>query len=372
MMKDKSVNNDGELSLRSEPVNLSVKLNKSREARAHSTVKSFLAKRLVTSKLFGPNPVRSINGSGPAYYVPAYQRVTVKAFISKHTKSPLRTQAQSLSRHLRYLVRPDQQASEFYNQDTTIEIEDIKKMASQWESDRHHFRLIISPEHGDKITDFDAYIKAVMDDVALDLREPRLTWIGINHFDTDQPHAHVLIRGKRMNGKDLILPRSYISHGIRNRAQERAQESLGDQTRDEAEAGLWYRTTANYWTDIDAKLTTIAKANNGLIPAHHINRHDTFGAITRARLMHLNTLSLTKSQSLEGVILVSDAKERLRELQRNKDLIRSHWETYRQSGLSNASEAIMRAKTDAHHQSGQKSQRGAQNHPTSPDHDLGR
>jgi len=329
----------------------------------------------VTSKLFGPNPVRSINGSGPAYYVPANQRVTVKAFVSKHTKSSPKAQGQSLSRHLRYLVREEQQASAFYNQDTIIELEDLKKMASQWETDRHHFRLIISPEHGDKITDFDAYIKAVMDDVALDLREPRLSWIGINHYDTDQPHAHVLIRGRRMNGKDLILPRSYISHGIRNRAQERAQESLGDQTRDEAESGLWHRTTANYWTDIDAKLTAIAKGHKGLIPSHHINRHDTFGAITRARLAHLKALNLTKSQSSEGVVLVADVKERLRGLQRNKDLIRSHWESHRQSGLSHASVAIMGEKNHAQHQSNQKDamrQRGAQNHPTSPDQDLGR
>jgi hypothetical protein len=34
-----------------------------------------------------------------------------------------------------------------------------------------------------------------------------------NHHDKDQPHARVLIRGKRASGGDLVIPRKVISHG---------------------------------------------------------------------------------------------------------------------------------------------------------------
>lgn len=34
-----------------------------------------------------------------------------------------------------------------------------------------------------------------------------------NHHDKDQPHARVLIPGKRASGGDLVIPRKVISHG---------------------------------------------------------------------------------------------------------------------------------------------------------------
>ena len=49
----------------------------------------------------------------------------------------------------------------------------------------------------------------------------KLDWIAVDHYKTDNPHLHVLIRGKAEDGRDLVISRDYISRGIRARAQDR-------------------------------------------------------------------------------------------------------------------------------------------------------
>ena len=59
-----------------------------------------------------------------------------------------------------------------------------------------------------------------MADVEHDLGT-RLDWVATDHWNTDNPHVHVLIRGKAEDGQDLVISRAYISHGFRDRAAER-------------------------------------------------------------------------------------------------------------------------------------------------------
>ena len=88
----------------------------------------------------------------------------------------------------------------FYNQERQPIVKEVESQVARWEQDRHHFRVIISAENGDKIDDLDAYVRDFMDRVSLDLNEPNLEWVAVNHFDTDQPHTHVMLRGRRANG----------------------------------------------------------------------------------------------------------------------------------------------------------------------------
>jgi hypothetical protein len=233
----------------------------------------------------------------------------------------------------------DETPTGFYGPDGGLERHNVHEACSSWDSDRHHFRLIISPEHSDKIDDMDAYIRDVMERVAGDLREPKMGWVAINHHDTDQPHAHILIRGKRSNGRDLVIPRKVISYGIRGHAEDCAQELLGDQSRSEAERGLFARTSADRWTDIDMKLEKVASANNGVIPRAEIDRHDTFGAVTRARIAHLARLDLVAADRQDGVSFSEDLKARLDRLQAAQDQIRSHWAAKRLEALAGLSGA---------------------------------
>jgi type IV secretory pathway VirD2 relaxase len=43
--------------------------------------------------------------------------------------------------------------------------------------------------------------------------------VAIAHWNTDNPHVHLLVRGVADDGSDLIISRDYISHGLRSRAE---------------------------------------------------------------------------------------------------------------------------------------------------------
>jgi hypothetical protein len=278
----------------------------------------------------------SAKSGGVTLYVPAGQRAMVKVFIGRHSgPRGVANPGKALAQHVSYLAREgagqDGVDAGFYDLDGSRNPEEVGAQCAGWEQDRHHFRLIISAEHGDKIDDMDAYVRGVMERVSLDLKEPNLEWVAVNHYDTDQPHSHVMMRGKRANGKDLVIPRSYVSHGLRERAQEQAQAILGDSSRSDAERGLFTRSTANRWTDIDIRLTALTKSHDGLLPKSELTRRDTVGALVRARVGHLESLGLATKVE-EGVVFAGDLKDRLAALQKSQDIMRSHWEEKRSGG----------------------------------------
>jgi hypothetical protein len=319
------------------------------------SVRSSLAKRLSNSRLFGRGAQggggsASVKSGGTSFSVPASQRVMVKVFIGRHSgPRGVANPGKALSQHVSYLARDgagqDGVEASFYSQDNLPSIDEVETQVAGWGRDRHHFRFIISAENGDKIDDLNAYVKDVMEKVRIDLKEPRLEWVAVNHFDTDQPHTHVLVRGRRANGKDLVLPRAYVSHGIRGRAQEQAQAVLGDISRSDAERGLFTRSTANRWTDIDIRLTALAKGNEGILAKSELTRHDTVGALVRARVGHLESLGLA-TRTKEGVRFADDLKAKLDALQKSQDIMRTHWAEQRAGGeVSKRRPAIVQHET---------------------------
>ncbi len=308
------------------------------------SVRASLARKLVHARLFGRGSGGTAGGGSAArnggvgsISVRASQRVVVKAFVARH-KGPraVTNPGKAIVQHVKYLAREgvgfDGSEAHFYGPSGELAPEAAKEATRAWGDDRHHFRLIISPEQADKMEDLQGYIRDVMGDVSRDLKEPALTWVAVNHHDTDQPHAHVLIRGIRANGSTLVIPREMISQGIRQRAESHAQRLLGDKTRTEAEQQLFGRTRANYWTDIDHKLTKLAEANGGPLAPDELTRTDTFGAVARGRVNHLERMGLV-TRSKAGVAFAADMKQRLDTLQRSKDEIRSYWDRERSAAF---------------------------------------
>ena len=334
------------------------------------SVRASLARKLVHAKLFGRGSGGTASGRRSAgryggvgsISVRASQRVVVKAFVARH-KGPraVANPGKAIVQHVKYLAREgvgfDGSEAHFYGAAGELAPEGIKEATRTWGDDRHHFRLIISPEQADKMEDLQGYIRDVMGDVSRDLKEATLTWVAINHHDTDQPHAHVLIRGIRANGSTLVIPREMISQGIRQRAESHAQSLLGDKTRTEAEQQLFGRTRANYWTDIDLKLTKLAEANGGLLASEELTRTDTFGAVARGRINHLERMGLI-TRSKAGVAFAPDMKQRLDTLQRSKDEIRSYWDRERTAAFGQRG-----AKTEPELKAPSKSKPSATVHP---------
>jgi type IV secretory pathway VirD2 relaxase len=289
-------------------------------------VRTLMLQRLAASRLFAigdrAGVLRSAQKrSGRAFRLDVRQRVIVKALVSKHTGRDA-GRGEALAKHVAYLGRSgagvDGSRPGFF--DRAEDGVDAAAATSGWAADRHHFRFIISPEHGDRIADLKGYTREVMRRVAADLGQSELPWIGTCHFDTDQPHAHVLVRGKRASGKDLVIPRDYIAYGFRARAQEVAHELLGDLSRAEAERRIWRETQADRFTGFDRRLLAAADAER--LVEDGVGGSDAWAALTRGRLRRLEALGLA---TREGARYRLDAnlETRLRALQLRQDIIRT-------------------------------------------------
>ena len=92
-------------------------------------------------------------------------------------------------------------------------------------ADPHQFRLIVSAEAGADL-DLTRFTRTFMGQVEADLGT-RLEWVAVNHYDTDHPHTHILLRGTDADGQSLTIQRSYMTDGLRYRAQELATNELG-------------------------------------------------------------------------------------------------------------------------------------------------
>ncbi|MEZ5962185.1 MAG: DUF3363 domain-containing protein [Hyphomonadaceae bacterium] len=136
--------------------------------------------------------------------------------------------AGSLMRHALYVERDGagREGDPVQVFDRELDGADGAGFVERCEGDRHHFRVIISPEHGAAIDDLKGYTRDLMQTVESDLGT-RIDWIGAEHHDTGHAHVHLLMRGVRADGRDLVIPRSYVSHGFRERAEGLATELLG-------------------------------------------------------------------------------------------------------------------------------------------------
>ncbi|MDP3747025.1 MAG: DUF3363 domain-containing protein [Phenylobacterium sp.] len=289
-------------------------------------VRTGLFRRLAASRHFALGDRSGVlsaaqRRSGRAFRLDVRQRVVVKALVSRHVGAGVARGA-ALGRHVSYLGRhwagSEGARPEFF--DRNDDAVDAADRTRDWTGDRHHFRFIISPEHGDRIADLRDYVREVMGRVAADLGEPELSWIGTCHFDTDQPHAHVLVRGKRADGRDLVIPRDYIGYGFRARAREAAQSRLGDLSRADAERRIWRDTEADRFTGLDRRLLA-AMGSDGLVNGG-AGRSDAWSALIRGRLRHLERLGLAERVGRQ-YRLRDDLGPTLHALQGRKDIIRT-------------------------------------------------
>ncbi len=289
-------------------------------------VRTGLFQRLAASRQFAlgdrSGVLRAAEGrSGRTFRMDVRQRVIVKALVSRHVGKPV-ARAGALAAHVAYLgrsgagvegARPD-----FF--DRTDDGVEAALETRGWSGDRHHFRFIISPEHGDRIADLRGYVREVMARVSADLGEPDLCWVATCHYDTDQPHAHVLVRGRRGDGRDLVIPRDYMGYGFRARAQEVAQERLGDLSRVDAERRVWKETQADRFTGLDRRLLAAANAD-GMVD-DGAGGTGAWAALSRGRLRHLEELGLAV-RTERSYRLDPEMEMKLRTLQVRRDIIRT-------------------------------------------------
>ena len=131
------------------------------------------------------------------------QRVVVKVHVSRHRPGKVHGSA---LRHVSYIGREsaslDGKHGVFY--DVAQEGLDARQIVKDWEQDRHHFRLIVSAENAGDLPELKLYIRRVMAGVERDLGTP-LQWLAVDHYNTDNHHTHVLLRGLKQDQTDLVM-----------------------------------------------------------------------------------------------------------------------------------------------------------------------
>ncbi|MCQ9156825.1 relaxase/mobilization nuclease domain-containing protein [Acidomonas methanolica] len=192
------------------------------------------------------------------------RRVVVKARVVRQQGTRFRSAP--LARHIAYLRREgvtrDGEKAHLF--DAEKEVADDRAFAERCADDRHHFRFIVSPEDAAKMDDLRGFARELMQDMERDLGT-KLDWIGIDHWNTDNPHVHILVRGVADDGKDLVISRDYISRGLRDRAAERVTLELGPRSEQEIRVALETEIGADRWTSLDRAMQEIGDEGGGIV-----------------------------------------------------------------------------------------------------------
>ena len=191
------------------------------------------------------------------------RRVVMKARVVRHHGTRFRSAP--LPKHITYLKREGvtRDGADARMFDARSDAADERAFAERCEDDRHHFRFIISPEDAAELGDLRTFTRELMTDVARDLGT-KLDWIAVDHWNTDNPHIHVLIRGRAEDGQDLVISRDYISRGFRDRAAERVTLELGPRSERDIQSALEREVEAERWTSLDRALRVAADEGAGV------------------------------------------------------------------------------------------------------------
>ncbi|EPF6653473.1 relaxase/mobilization nuclease domain-containing protein [Pseudomonas aeruginosa] len=256
-----------------------------------------------------------------AKLTPMSRRVTIKTLlVNQRNASP-----QSLARHLRYIERDgagrDGEPGRAYGPQTDeADLDAFKERAAD---DRHHFRFIVSPEDGAELDDLRTYTRHLVNRMEADLGT-RLDWVAVDHWNTDNPHAHLIVRGRDDTGKDLIIAGDYIAHGFRHRAAELATEWLGQRTELEIQQTLGREVKQERWTSLDRTLQREAGVD-GRVQIERFNepRLQRQRLLLIGRLQRLQRLGLADEVQPGTWAVHADAEKTLRALGERGDIIRT-------------------------------------------------
>ena len=253
------------------------------------------------------------------------RRVVIKARVVRHRGARFRSAP--LAKHIAYLkregvARDGRDAGMFNAEADSV---DDRAFAERCEEDRHHFRFIVSPEDADRLEDLRAYTRDLMSQAERDLGT-KLDWIGVDHWNTDNPHIHVLVRGRADNGKDLVIARDYISRGFRSRAEQLVELELGPRTEREIASGLQAEVKAERWTGLDRALQGLADDGAGvadLRPGSPEPRDPELRKLLIGRAQTLERLGLADRLAPAVWSLKPGAQETLRDLAERGDIIKT-------------------------------------------------
>jgi type IV secretory pathway VirD2 relaxase len=278
-----------------------------------------------------------------AFAFDARQRAIVKVHYFSHARGG----GSALLKHVRYIGRDaetpgngERVRENTPNQDGTEEIEtgqrsrfydaegdkvDANALAKTWASDdKRQFRLILSAENGGRLGELHDYTRAVMER-AEEALGSKLEWFAVDHHDTDNPHTHIVLRGVRDDGRDLIIPREYVQHGFREAARAEATERLGARSREDAKDALQREALAHRPTRLDA-LIEAQLDKDGRVKIAKLeapNRSPDWTNALKARAHELRRLELASEVSRNHLAFQPGWRDALKAMELHLDIRKS-------------------------------------------------
>jgi len=228
-----------------------------------------------------------------------------------------------LAVHLNYLQRDgvtrDGEKGRLFGPE--IDEADGRAFAERCEPDRHHFRFIVSPDDATEMADLKRFTRDLMRQAEQDLGT-KLDWVAVDHWNTEHPHIHVILRGVREDGQDLVIARDYIREGLRDRARDLITQELGLRTDLDIRRTLERQIEAERWTNLDRQL--VQDAGGGVLDMAPPpgEQPDAFHALKVGRLRKLESLGLAEQVGPGQWTLQENAEATLRELGLRGDIIK--------------------------------------------------
>jgi type IV secretory pathway VirD2 relaxase len=244
--------------------------------------------------------------------------------------------------HLRYLQRDgvtrEGLPGDLY--DAAHDRADGDAFLERGEGDRHQFRFIVAAEDAIEYADLKDFTRRLMQQMEQDLGS-KLDWVAVDHYNTGHPHTHIVLRGKDDRGRDLVIAREYLSHGMRERAAEIISLDLGPRSDREIEARLRAEVEHERFTSLDRGLLKQADEQGLLRSGTTVG--DAFQQTLRAGRLHkLRHMGLAQEIGSGQWKLASDLEPVLRRLGERGDIIKTlHHELARHGVARSAADCVI-------------------------------
>ena len=258
----------------------------------------------------------------------------VKARVVRHS-----ARAAPLGTHLDYLRRDgvtrDGEKARLFGPGE--EDADGRAFAERCEGDRHHFRFIVSPDDALEMSDLKSFTRDLVGQMEKDLGT-ELDWVAVDHWNTEHPHVHLIVRGMRGDGEDLVVSRDYIKEGMRDRARDLITQELGPRTDFDIRRGLEKQIAAERWTQLDRQLARDGRRTGVIDLAPRPGEQpDEFHALKVGRLRKLETLGLAEQVGPGQWMIGDKAETTMRELGERADIIKRMHRSLTDRGIDRGS-----------------------------------
>ncbi|WP_031206112.1 VirD2 family relaxase/mobilization nuclease [Mesorhizobium sp. L2C067A000] len=260
--------------------------------------------------------------------------VIIKTRLVRH-----HARATPLAAHLTYLrregvTRDGEKARLFGPQTGEV---DGGAFAERCGDDRHHFRFIVSPEDAVDMADLKSFARDLMGQIEKDLGT-KLEWAGVDHWNTDNPHLHIILRGRTDDGQDLVISRDYIKEGMRARAADLVTQELGPRTDLDIRRNLQRQVEAERWTLLDRQLVRDCRDTGVVDLASPASAQpDEYHVLKVGRARKLETLGLAEQVGPGQWRIDEKAEATLRELGERGDIIKRMHRALTEQGIERGS-----------------------------------